>query len=103
MHNRKGQTILEYTVVLVIILGVLVAMKDYIKRGIQGRWKSATDDFGDQYSPNSVNSDILYSTQVNGNTYVTATNGTFNDDQGQTIQGQWTSRVDYSSAVETKT
>ncbi len=59
MRNRKGQTILEYTVILIIILGVMIAMKDYVKRGIQGRWKSATDDFGDQYDPQSVNSNIV--------------------------------------------
>ena|SRR5208283_36686 len=103
MHNRKGQTILEYTVVLVIILGVLVAMKDYIKRGIQGRWKSATDDFGEQYDPTSVNSNILYSTQANGQSFVYITNGDLTDGSGHTIEGQWTNRIDYSNSMETKT
>ena len=78
MRNRKGQTILEYTVIFIIILGVMIAMKDYIKRGIQGRWKSATDDFGDQYDPQAVNSNIMYATQVNSNSIVTVDNGTFN-------------------------
>ena len=64
MFNRKGQTILEYTVIFIIILGVFIAMKDYIKRGVQGRWKSATDDFGDQYDPQYVNSNINYSTSL---------------------------------------
>ena len=76
MRNRKGQTILEYTVILIIILGVMIAMKDYIKRGIQGRWKSATDDFGDQYDPQSINSNIIYATQANSQSIVTVVNGT---------------------------
>ena len=102
MHNHKGQTILEYTVIFIIILGVMIAMKDYIKRGIQGRWKSATDDFGEQYDPQAVNSNIVYATQVNSDSIVNVENGTFNSASGQQ-QGQWTGRVDTSNAVETKT
>ena len=94
MRNHKGQTILEYTVIVIIILGVMIAMKDYIKRGIQGRWKSATDDFGEQYDPQAVNSNIVYATQINSDSIVSVTNDTVN---GQ--QGQWTGRVDRKSVV----
>jgi Flp pilus assembly pilin Flp len=103
MYSRKGQTILEYTVVLIIILGVLIAMKDYIKRGIQGRWKSATDDFGEQYDPTTVNSNILYSTMGNSDSIITVTCSTGTGSGGDTVWGQWTNRVDYSNTVETKT
>jgi Flp pilus assembly pilin Flp len=102
MINRRGQTILEYTVIFIIILGVMVAMKDYVKRGIQGRWKSATDDFGDQYDPQAVNANIVYATQVNSDSIVTVQNGT-NNSSGTTVQGLWTDRSDTSNAVETKT
>ena len=102
MRNRKGQTILEYTVIFIIILGVMIAMKDYVKRGIQGRLKSATDDFGDQYDPTSVNSNLVYATQVNSLSTIIATNGT-DSSSGQLEQGQWTNRQDMSNSVETKT
>jgi Flp pilus assembly pilin Flp len=102
MRNRKGQTILEYTVIVIIILGVMIAMKDYIKRGIQGRWKSAADDFGEQYDPQSVNSNIVYATQSNAQSIVTVVNGSSNA-TGQLEQGQWTNRVDTSNSLETKT
>ena len=98
MRNRKGQTILEYTVIVIIILGVMIDMKDYIKRGIQGRWKSATDDFGDQYDPQYVNSNIVFATQVNSISTITVENGT----GASGLQGQWTNRLDTSNAVETK-
>jgi Flp pilus assembly pilin Flp len=101
MRKRRGQTILEYTVILIIIMGVMVAMKDYVKRGIQGRWKSATDDFGDQYDPQFVNSNITYATQVNAQSLVTVENGTDNS-SGTTVNGQWTDRVDYSNSLEIK-
>ena len=100
MRNRKGQTILEYTVIFIIILGVMIAMKDYIKRGIQGRWKAATDDFGDQYDPQHVNSNIVYATQINSQSIVMVVNGT---DNSTGEQGQWTNRVDLSNSLETKT
>jgi len=102
MRNHKGQTILEYTVIVIIILGVMIAMKDYIKRGIQGRWKSASDDFGEQYDPQSVNSNIVYATQSNAQSIVTVVNGSSNA-TGQLEQGQWTNRVDMSNSLETKT
>src|SRR5208282_2112768 len=102
MRKRRGQTILEYTIIVIIVLGVMIAMKDYVKRGIQGRWKSATDDFGTQYDPTSLNSDVNYGTQVNSVSYVSVTNG-IGDIGGQTQAGQWTNRLDLSNSLETKT
>jgi Flp pilus assembly pilin Flp len=105
MRNRRGQTILEYTVIFIIILGVMIAMKDYVKRGVQGRWKSATDDFGDQYDPQSVNSNIMYATLVNSASSVQVFNGSCGPPlcTQPDEQGQWTSRSDQSNSVETKT
>lgn len=102
MRNKKGQTILEYTVIVIIILGVLIAMKDYVKRGVQGRWKSATDDFGEQYDPQNVNSSINYGTQSNSQSIVTVVNGS-DSSSGTQLQGQWTSRNDISNTLDTRT
>ena len=74
-----------------------MAMKDYVKRGIQGRWKSATDDFGDQYDPTTVNGDIVYATQTNSQSYVTVINGSLGPQAGQ-----WTTRQDDSSTLDSK-
>ena len=98
MRGRKGQTILEYTVIFIIILGVMIAMKDYMKRGIQGRWKSASDGFGEQYDPQHVNSLINYSTNFNAQSVVGVVDGSY-----EGIQGQWTSRTDLTNSFETKT
>lgn len=48
--QRKAQSTLEYAILVVIIIGVLLTIQVYVKRGLQGRLKSATDDIGDQYS-----------------------------------------------------
>ena len=97
MRNRKGQSILEYTVILVVILGVMIAMKDYVKRGVQGRWKSATDDFGEQYDPQFIGSNINYATQINSISSVLVTDATVNG-----VSGQWTNRLYTSNSLETK-
>lgn len=54
-RKRKGQSTLEYAVLIIIIIGALLSLQTYIKRGIQGRLKSATDDIGDQFSGGNTN------------------------------------------------
>ena len=61
--NRKiGQSTLEYAVLVVIIIGALLSIQFYLKRGIQGRLKSSADDIGDQYSVGNTN--VLKSTNT---------------------------------------
>ena len=53
--RQKGQSTLEYAILIIIIIGALLSIQVYIKRGVQGRLKSATDDIGDQFSPGNTN------------------------------------------------
>jgi cytoskeletal protein RodZ len=53
--KKKGQSTLEYAVLIIIVIGALLSIQVYIKRGIQGRLKSASDDIGDQYSVGNTN------------------------------------------------
>ena len=64
-NKKKGQSTLEYAVLIVIIIAALLAMNQYIKRGLQGRLKSATDDIGDQFSPGNTNQTKVITTGVN--------------------------------------
>ncbi len=50
LKTKSGQSVLEYAILMVIIIAALLTLQTYIKRGIQGRLQSATDDIGDQYS-----------------------------------------------------
>lgn len=43
---EKGFSIVEYLVVLVILVGTMALFKDYIIRGIAGRWKTTSDQIG---------------------------------------------------------
>jgi len=91
-RNRRGQSVLEFTVLMVIVIGAFIAMQLYVKRGIQGRWKSSIDDFGEQYDPRLTNSDVVYSMRGNSETQI------------QTIKvsgGYWTQRLDSSNMTST--
>lgn len=46
--NRKGQSIIEYAVILGLVVAGLTAMQVYIKRGIQAGIKVAADELGPQ-------------------------------------------------------
>jgi uncharacterized protein (UPF0333 family) len=56
LNQKRGQSTLEYAVLIVVIIGALLTIQTYIKRGVQGRLKSAADDIGDQYSDGNTNS-----------------------------------------------
>jgi hypothetical protein len=74
--KSKGQSTLEYAVLIIIVIGALLSIQVYIKRGVQGRLKSATDDIGDQYSPGNTN--VRMKTHVLSNTRDTFKKGITN-------------------------
>lgn len=53
--QKKGQSTLEYAILIIIIIGALLSLQVYIKRGIQGRLKSSADDIGMQFSDGNTN------------------------------------------------
>jgi Flp pilus assembly pilin Flp len=66
LNQKRGQSTLEYAVLIVVIIGALLTIQTYIKRGVQGRLKSAADDIGDQYSDGNTN--MIKSTVRNSST-----------------------------------
>ena len=56
LRKMKGQSTLEYAILIIIIIGALLSIQVYIKRGVQGRLKQATDDVGEQFSVGNQNS-----------------------------------------------
>lgn len=40
---RKGQSTAEYVIVLGLMVGVIIAMQTFVKRGLQGRMREVTD------------------------------------------------------------
>jgi len=54
IRKKKGQSILEYAVFLGVIIAVIIVMQIYVKRAIQGKFKSNADQLGDQFSTGVV-------------------------------------------------
>ena len=46
----KGQSTLEYVILLGFVVAALIAMSFYMKRGAQGRLRESTDQIGEQYA-----------------------------------------------------
>ncbi len=55
LNKKKGQSALEYAILITIVIAALLTIQMYIKRGVQGRLKSSSDDIGDQFSPDNTN------------------------------------------------
>ena len=91
--NKRAQSSLEYTILIIVLLGAMIAVQFYIKRGLQGRWKAAVDDLGDQYDPRVTNScvkDISFTDSV---TYIQSVN----------LSNQFfTSKIDISDSIGRK-
>lgn len=73
LKKTKGQSTMEYAILIIIIIGALLSIQVYIKRGVQGRLKSAADDIGEQFSPGNTNSFVV--TNSYSSTNDTYTNG----------------------------
>jgi len=74
LKQRKGQSTFEYAILIVIIIGALLAMQHYIKRGVQDRWRTSTNSISDsQFSPGNTN--VTRTTAVNVTTTDTNTAG----------------------------
>jgi hypothetical protein len=50
MFTKKGQSILEYSILLAVVIAVLLIMQAYVKRGYSGSLKGAADRMGDGFS-----------------------------------------------------
>ncbi len=96
-RSTRGQSLLEYTILVVIIIAALLTMQTYMKRGIQGRWKESLDEIGDQYDPDKTNSLIMHRIESNSESRVQMIQSTLNG-----AKGYYTMRSDASSAKETK-
>ena len=69
LNKRKGQSTLEYAVIIGVVVGALIMMQVYVKRAYQGRLKRESDSVGQQYSPGHTTSNSNVTTTANSVTY----------------------------------
>jgi len=78
MFNHKGQSTVEYALIIAVVVAGLLLMQHYVKRGYAGRLKSAADEIGEQYDPTAYTANVFVNqgsqTQQTVNAKVTTTN-----------------------------
>lgn len=82
-RNSRGQSTLEYVILVGFVVAALIAMGVYIKRGFQGKLKESTDQVGQQYSPGYTTSNYTTRTNVAQTENITAGVTTTNITQNQ--------------------
>lgn len=48
--SKRGQSMVEYAILLGVVIAALLIMQAFVKRGFQGGLKDAADKMGDQFS-----------------------------------------------------
>lgn len=86
--NRKAQSTLEYVVLVAVIVAGLVTMQHYVKRGVQGKFKSSADDLGEQFDPEGYTESYNYDSSY---------------DQTETVEVGGITTTDLNDSTSTKT
>jgi len=50
VRGRRGQSVLEYAVIIAVVVGALLAINIYMKRGLENRMRQSGDDVGKQFA-----------------------------------------------------
>lgn len=81
MYSKKGQSTLEYALIIAVIIAGLLMMQHYVKRGYSGKLKSSADDMGEQFDPAaySANFTVKSISQVNQTVKAGNTTSTYVD------------------------
>jgi len=65
--KRGAQSTLEYALIVAVVVGGLIAMQVYVKRGLQGKLKESADQLGEQYSPGYTTGTVAVTTTSTSN------------------------------------
>lgn len=98
LKNRKAQNTMEYALLIAVVIGVFSAMQLYMRRGMQARLKSGSDNITNAILATSNVGNTLFGNEtqyepyymVNGSSNFTTTSGegtdsgTYNETGGTT-------------------
>jgi len=93
LRKKTAQSTLEYAVLAVVVIGALLSIQTYLKRGIMGKIKSSTDDISaEQYDPTNTTYEKVTTT-----TGSTQENSSWNGSQTEILDGGEATTVTGSS------
>jgi len=88
-RGKRAQSTLEYALIIAAVIGALLAINAYMKRGVQGRLRESSDQIGKQFDASNFTSTR---TTVGGGTTVTT-------ETRDTSTGSTTSQVSQGETV----
>lgn len=56
LRHKKGQSTLEFAILIAAVVAGLIALQIYMKRGVSGKLKGGVDEIGEQYDPTQYTS-----------------------------------------------
>lgn len=72
LRKNKGQSTLEYAILIVVVIMALIGVQGYISRAVQGRQRDASDQIGEQFHAGSAWTNITTGTSATINETATA-------------------------------
>ena len=72
LRKNKGQSTLEYAILIVVVIMALIGVQGYISRAVQGRQRDASDQIGEQFHAGSAWTNITTTTHAVINETATA-------------------------------
>lgn len=64
LRKSKGQSTLEYAILIVVVIMALIGVQGYISRAVQGRQRDASDQIGEQFHAGSAWSNMTRTTSA---------------------------------------
>ena len=58
VRRDKGQSTLEYAIIITVVIAGLVAMQHFMRRGVEGKLRESTDRIGEQYVAGNTSTKI---------------------------------------------
>ena len=88
MKKNRGQSTLEYALIIAVTVSALMAVNIYMKKGLQGRLKESTDQVGKQFDPTTFTT--AYQTTSSGNSTTTEARDVSNGNTSSTVDNAQT-------------
>lgn len=58
LRREKGQSTVEYAIIVAVVISALLAMQFWMRRGVMGKLRDSSDSIGDQFNPFEATSNV---------------------------------------------
>ncbi|MBD3263866.1 MAG: hypothetical protein GF375_02035 [Candidatus Omnitrophica bacterium] len=92
IRMKKAQSTLEYALLITVVIGALLTMQNYLKRGMQGSLRDKSDQISEaHYSPGLTNNTATMTTtsdvhEAISSQWTTTTTGSQNTSENRDIE-----------------